>query len=682
MTPSHDGEDYESLPLDQMITIFVDENGIWHRPDYPRYKQVLAAPKPFLVPSFDDEVVEVLPSEKQNRKIRFEENVHVMEIENRFQLMEPDEMEDDDSYEIEIVEGSGAGAAGSDDDADFYLEMIDGEIFYVFETEDDISVEDEYDSDDSGNSSDGSSSDSDSQTSGDGRPVAPMQLNIGDMMAPNLDESFTELDTTGVMEISGPSRVHADTDDNDRSDEMAYEQGSDEQTDMTFVADKRECTKTEEFDEDIQPESKNVSEDNDSFHLEVPSQIPLEINTSSPVPSATIATAPLVSPPRGINGRATTMGIDTPPFSPVRTMSGLTSPGTPGTPRSILKAYAVSPTKSRKKDKKVKKDKKEKTFTKTFVRATDFDGEHRVYSWEKPTWTNQQLRSTGKGDDIRKGGNLAQPITDAAQLIDQGKVKWEKPEWALQNSEHDDTESDIGAKEELIRKIQDGSMNLPGSRNNKRRLKLSINGSLLAAGGDIVQPITKATIIKKPSNINYIANPKILRATPGGSKLWSGESLAGPVTQATTIKKYDWEKPSWIKPKLHATGVGEKLKSGQDVAEPIATKPNVEWEKPDWAIKRGIGRTNSATQSKKEYTWEKPSWAKPRLAATEEGENEEEGGSLKATEKGQMARKGGNLGMPITQLPQLSSSSTSRSEDFGSTPEKQRSMRRSKSDDF
>lgn len=622
----------ESLPLDQLKTICVDDDGNWYRPEYPRYKQELAAPKPFLVPSFDNEVVEVLPSEKQNCKICFDEDVHVMEIENRFQLMESEERDDDESYEIEIVEGNGEG--GKDDDADFYLEMIDGEIFYVFETEDDISVEDEgqYDSDHTGNSSVSSSSDSDTQSSYEGGPAVPMQLNIGDMMAPNLDESFTNLDKR-TLEVAKNCPAYSDID--------AAMPTNDESLKLSPVpALTSRIARTAVPTEDMKLEGKTVADKNGNSSV-TSSQIPFGFDVSSSVKHS-------IAPP---GGERESVVMDTPPVSPVCTSGGITSPGTPV---SILKPYPPSPTKLKKKDKKTKKDKKEKTFSKTFVRATDFDGEHRVYSWEKPTWTNKALRNTSKGDTIRKGGNLAQPITGAAELIEKGTVKWEKPEWALHDSEHEDTESDMDAKEKLIRKIQDGSMNLPGLQNNKRRLKLSINGSLLAAGGDIVKPITKATIIKKPTNINYIANAKILRATPGGSKLWQGENLAGPVTQATTIKKYDWEKPSWVKPQLHATGVGEKLKSGQDVAAPAANKKNVEWEKPDWAKKNGVGRTNSATVAKKEYSWEKPSWAKTRSEATDDGVKEHERkGSLKATEKGQQARNGEKLEMPITQLPHL-----------------------------
>ncbi len=245
-------------------------------------------------------------------------------------------------------------------------------------------------------------------------------------------------------------------------------------------------------------------------------------------------------------------------------------------------------------------------------------------------------------------------------------MKWEKPEWALQNSDSNFNSSDsnmnsdgnlnaedVNAKEELIRKIQNGSINLRGMRNSRRRLKLSINGDLLAAGSDIVKPITKATIIKKPANINYVANAKILRATPGGSKVWNGESLAAPVTQATSLKRYNWEKPSWVRPQLHSTG--EKLKTGADVTKPIGNNAKVDWEKPDWTRKGKMGRHKSSDlgDMKREYTWEQPSWAKG-LKLEKESSTEEKGTAvLKPTEKGQLARSGANLERPITLLPHL-----------------------------
>jgi hypothetical protein len=650
-----------NLNLNEMMSICVDEEGIWHRPEYPRYTQDLAAPKPFLVPSFDDEVVEVLPSTKQNCRICFDESVYVLEIENRFQLMEPEEMDDDESYEIEIVESS---AAGGCDDADFYLEMIDGEIFYVFETEDDISVEEcEEESD----ACEEASSDSDSQTTNDSRPIVPMQLNIGDMLAPNLDpdESCKHLDAGDLLDIDSDNEIDCDV--GTSKSPTIISENSDPVAALPVEINKSDPV----LEQSISSKSKDTGHvlakvENVAVRLE---HFPSFVTTSSDVSSES---AP-ISPPRG---SCAMQAFQTPPASP------MLSPDMSSNPRSILKACAPSPTKlNKKKDKKLKKDKKEKTFTKTFVRAAEFDGEHRVYSWEKPTWTNQKLKSTGKGDDIRKGGNLANPITDAAVLIEQGAVKWEKPEWALQSGEGEDSElDDFDAKKELIRKIQDGSMNLRGMRTSTRRLKLSINGSLLAAGGDIVKPITKATIIKKPSNINYLANPKILRATPCGSKVWKGESLAGPVTQATSIKKYDWEKPSWVKPKLHSTGVSETLTGGVEVGKPLNDKTKVEWEKPDWTKKGSIGRSISAAPSgmKKEYTWETPSWAMARMEASEL-----KNGILvlKPTEKGQMARQGENLALPITHLPNMIREKDCSSDNESPRP-RHRSIRRTVSEDI
>jgi hypothetical protein len=595
-------DEIKVLPLHELQQIQIDEDNNWYRPEYPRYKMDLAPAKPFLVPSFDSSVVEVLPSEKQNKKICFGETVEVMEIENRWQMRDYEEEEDDDSYEIEIVEGNGAGG---DDDADFYLEMIDGEIFYVFETEDDSSEEEEEEGDVSDSEQ---SSESDTQ----GSIVEPIQFNISGLMAPNLEDSSNTFESTDEFKEIAHTPQHL-----------------------------REDAEPVEIDE--------INSKDETVH-DVDASVPAKISTdriASPITQKVPTSITLPPPP---TSSLTREGIDTAPVSPRRSPEKLIS-SPPTTPRSILKACPPSPTKSpakKKKDKAKKpKESKEKTFTKTFVRAADFDGEHRVYSWEKPTWANsQQLRSTGKGDEIRKGANLAQPITNAKQLIEKGKVKWEKPEWAL-------PDPDVDAKEELIKQIQEGGMNLPGTLNRGRRLKLSINGNILAQGGDIVQPITKATIIKKSSNVNNIANPKILRATPRGIHLWHGEDLAEPVTMATTTKKYQWEKPSWvIKQNLNSTGVREKLKAGQDVAAPIAK--SIAWEKPDWTKKRTMGRARSESleqmAARKEYTWEKPVWAKAQLGHIDAIQ---EDGVLKPSEKGLAAREGENLARPITSLPHI-----------------------------
>lgn len=585
-------------PLEAMKTIVVDEDGIWHRPVYPKFRQALAEPKPVLMASFENQTIESIPAVKENQKIRFSEDVDVMCIENRFQLMDPADYEDDDSYEIEIVEGNGSGG----DDADFYLEMIDGEIFYVFETEDDISVE---------------SNDSSSDGNDAGVASAPIQLDIGGLMAPTVSavqmgESFSHLEyDQSETSISASEGLNYENGEVKIEDIIQFELPS-----LPMARDEQPnppVTSPAPGDEALSPKAECPIRRAD-IAPSSPRRLPSISNFDSDVPAS-----PSRSPP----------------------------------PKSILKACPISPVPSLgktslAKEKREKKPKKEKkTFTKTFVRATDFDGEHRVYSWEKPTWANQQLKSTGKGDDIRSGADLANPITNAANLIEKGQVKWEKPEWALNNADVSEVD-DRNAKEELIRKIQEGTMNLPNLGRSKSRLKLSINGSILATGGDIVKPITKATIIKKPS-INFVANPKILRATPGGSRVWSGENLEAPVTLATTIKKYSWETPSWVSKKLQTTNSGEKLVKGGgalDVtsSQPIAEK-RIEWEKPDWTKKRSIVRRADSAQldegHKKEYGWQKPSWTQAKLKPA------------KSNSFGEGSGDRFELAKPITKLPEL-----------------------------
>ena len=80
----------------------------------------------------------------------------------------------------------------------------------------------------------------------------------------------------------------------------------------------------------------------------------------------------------------------------------------------------------------------------------DFGEPEPDYSWEKPAWTQKQLKSTGK--NVKAGENLAAPITDLPHVGNknsgvneevqpdsvvknkgiQGEEKnldWEKPSW-------------------------------------------------------------------------------------------------------------------------------------------------------------------------------------------------------------------------------------------------------------
>jgi hypothetical protein len=194
--------------------------------DFPRYFTPLAAAKPFLVPTFDNQVVELLPAEKANRKICWDEQILVQEIENRYGDMEVEEGEED-SYEIEIVDDDG--------DADFYLEIVDGEVFYVFETEDDISEEEESDDDDStmtgGDVSVGAHSEIDPESGsemsppeGAHMPSRPVQVPQR-MALPRLDDDSSDADASPVPESKGAVLIEPD-DADDRPATSTADSGS------------------------------------------------------------------------------------------------------------------------------------------------------------------------------------------------------------------------------------------------------------------------------------------------------------------------------------------------------------------------------------------------------------------------------------------------------------------------
>jgi hypothetical protein len=43
--------------------------------------------------------------------------------------------------------------------------------------------------------------------------------------------------------------------------------------------------------------------------------------------------------------------------------------------------------------------------------SADCGFEHKIYEWEKPSWTNVKLDSTGNGEAIKSGKSLAKPTT-------------------------------------------------------------------------------------------------------------------------------------------------------------------------------------------------------------------------------------------------------------------------------
>jgi hypothetical protein len=645
----------------------------------PIYAAKLQPPRPFLVPSLDDEPVEILPSQKASQKIRWEESILVKTINNRFTNEDYPEDDEEGSYDIEIV------AEGEDDDADFYVEIVDGEVFYVFETEDDISE---------GSSSEGSGSDSVSESQPG--PVTPAQFPIPGMELPMSDkesehsvstfvtsrvptsvgaattsnkyedfnasaltmgESFAfldveDLDDTEAAPALDPSYSHSDKPPaKPTRRDSSFSPDKVPKTPLRSVSPWDELNSFDELDElfsqsgdgtddVLQFESSLDGEEKKSVGEEEEEEESVSPVKSSAFSNASNLNANMNSPPRMPRRGASIKSDDvpslsiTPPESPDKNSAAPATPRSVGseaspTPsirsqpgKSILKSCPDSPHVPNVKtppESPKRRKKEKKTFTKTYVRAEDFDGESRVYTWEKPTWTNSKLKSTGKGDMIREGGNLASPITNIEKNINA-------------NADDDDAGMEKVDTEELIRRMKSAS----GMRGH-RKLKFSIHGAKIREGGDIVQPITKATVFGKRDDVNLEANPAMLKPTDVGQKARKGENLAGPITQAPTLrtpgevnrevlkrvaparsKSYEWEKPEWSsgRTSLRSTrrsDAVEEVKEGRDAAQPTTHMKTSDVNEP-------VERQQNDLTTKKKYEWEKPAWTKIKLGSTGKGE--------------------------------------------------------------
>lgn len=575
--------------------------------DLPSFNEPLKKAIPFLMPLGGPNDVHVtLPPEKENRKIRFQEEILVTEIENRFFLNDFPEDDDEGSYEIEIVEDDG--------DADFYLEIVDGEVFYVFETEDDISLEeDEFEMELDNDNQQSSKDDLTDQLNS-----SMFNINLEDMMAPDLEESVhsNKESTEGPpMEIAfepDPALVDSFNQSGHFGDlENFMEPSEEEQSEKAAATSTSNPLDNMMEEEPEPPRSKNqrlVSEETLELMEDEPAK-PAQKESEKPSSSAIVndnkplSAAPSTTPSwkKNINTESTTARLVQPsqqsddPSASQNTGaepslsagepsgSGYSSP-TPGSPsratKSILRCNMPSPVKKPKKSSRPKDKKGAKTVSKTYVRADQLDGEHRVYSWAKPDWTtkNTQLRPTGRAEKLREG-KLEAPITFFPK----------KPV----NEGLKETEVDTEA---MIRKAMNAkSVSFFG---HKKNLKVSLNGSKLREGQDIVKPITKATVRVESAHINKVANPGVLKSTATGDQVRKGATLAAPVTfpkikldhtnrvanknvlknkgvETATKKQYEWSKPDWMKkPQLRTTAIGEAVKQGADLQGPITQAPH------------------------------------------------------------------------------------------------------------
>lgn len=116
----------------------------------------------------------------------------------------------------------------------------------------------------------------------------------------------------------------------------------------------------------------------------------------------------------------------------------------------------------------------------------------RDLSWKKPDWatTGPKLRSTGKGEDVKSGGNLAKPITNLPHQKDVD-LDFKKPEWTGEASAkegqriHGDLAKPITSAPHTEGNLQwqkpDWTKNAP--------IKSSDKGAAMKEGKEISRPI-------------------------------------------------------------------------------------------------------------------------------------------------------------------------------------------------
>jgi len=184
------------------------------------------------------------------------------------------------------------------------------------------------------------------------------------------------------------------------------------------------------------------------------------------------------------------------------------------------------------------------------------------------------LKKTQKGRAVRKGANLAKPVTHINRamndLMDK-KLIWSKPEWAQKKS--------------LLKKTE--------------------KGSDVKEGKTLEKNITAATSMDDP-NIRWEkpewAQKRVIKSTEKGESVLKGENLQ---RNSNDSPKLDlaWEKPDWAKNKRTKAF---KSNRSEDLLK-TRTK-SCEWEKPDWAKgeKTPLRRTKTGELLKRMGKLEKP----------------------------------------------------------------------------
>lgn len=177
--------------------------------------------------------------------------------------------------------------------------------------------------------------------------------------------------------------------------------------------------------------------------------------------------------------------------------------------------------------------------------------------WEKPDWT---MTSPLKNKKMSVNLPLSSP---------EKNLGWEKPNWTkatLRSTGKDvKTGIDLQAPITHVRKVHMDDINFEA---NPMVLKPTIKGSDVRLGENLAKPITH--IAKDPlANINSVANPELaLKATDVGVKLKQKGDLQAPITHVTKDRMDDinFEANPLV---LKSSEKGTAVRLGENLARPI-----------------------------------------------------------------------------------------------------------------
>lgn len=197
------------------------------------------------------------------------------------------------------------------------------------------------------------------------------------------------------------------------------------------------------------------------------------------------------------------------------------------------------------------------------------------YEWDRPDWVKEnKLKQTKKGRLVRKGANLAKPITMINRAMNDmmdAKRMASRPSWS--------------DKSEILNETN--------------------RGDALKSGGNLARNITHITSDPDAKEKFGWQKPdwtktSVVKESEKGAKMKKGEYISAGITHIKddqqVTSKYGWEKPDWTKQKVtKSTKEGEKVKKGESAEiNADAAKEKYGWEKPDWALKQ-FRRVSSST---------------------------------------------------------------------------------------